>query len=88
MKCEPRGRSFSWCVDDLFHVAGHGAQVGSIHVGVDVDDRLNVVVAYGAQFGSGHDAGQIAEDLHGRLRAPGAPVEAAPSACLRGGSSR
>ena len=65
MKCEPRGRSFSWRGDDLFHGAGHAAQVGAFHVGVDVDDRLHVVVADGALLGAGDDGGQVAQHLHG-----------------------
>ena len=69
MKCEPRGRSF-WCsCDDLLHGAGHAAQVGAFHVGVDVDDRLDVVVADVALLGAGHDGGQVAQHLHWRGRA-------------------
>ena len=68
MKCEPRGRSFLCVVDDLLHCAGHGAQVGSIHVGKDIDDRLHVVVAYGAHLRAGLNGGEIAQDLHGPAR--------------------
>ena len=46
--------------DNLFNLARHCAQVGSIHVGIDIDDRLHVVVAYRAQLRAWGDGGQVA----------------------------
>ena len=40
------------------------AQVGSFDVGVDVDDRLNIVMADRALFHARHDAGKIRQHLH------------------------
>ena len=59
-------------LDDLVHRAGHGAQVGAVDVGVDVEHRLHVVVADRAELGAGLDGGQVAEHLHRRAerRAP------------------
>ena len=48
-KCEPRGKSFSWFMDDFLHGAGDRAQVSAFDVGVDVDDGLDIVVADGAE---------------------------------------
>ncbi len=51
--------------NDVLHGARHAAQVGSFNVGVDIDDRLDVVMADFALLGSGDDGGKIRQNLHG-----------------------
>src|ERR1035438_3075683 len=36
---------------------------GAIHVGIDINDWLDIVVADGAEFGSGGDGGHVAQNL-------------------------
>ena len=55
--------------DDPLHGVGHGPQVGPIHIRIDIDDRLDVVVAHRAQLGSRRDGGQVAQHLDRRLSA-------------------
>ena len=50
--------------DDFFHGAGHAAQVGAFHVGVNVDHRLHIVMADRALLGAGDDGGNITQHLY------------------------
>ena len=61
--------------DDLLHGAGDAAQIGALNVGVDIDHRLDVVMADLALLGSRDDGGKIRQNLH-RLGRPGAVVAA------------
>ncbi len=65
MKCEPRGRSLSVAFNDLIHGAGHGAEVGSVDIGEDVEHGLHIVVAHRAQLRAGLDGSEVSEHLHG-----------------------
>src|SRR6202034_3367894 len=48
-------------------LACHASEVGTFHVGVDVEHGLNIVVADGAELGAGYQGSDVAEDLD-RLR--------------------
>ena len=50
--------------DDLLHGAGDAAQIGPFNVRVDIDDRLDVVMADFALLGTGDDGGEIRQNLH------------------------
>jgi len=48
---------------------GDRAEVGSVHVGVDVDDRLHIIVADRAHLRTRRNGGQAAQDVVRRGRA-------------------
>ena len=50
--------------NDPLHGAGHTAQVGSIHIRVNIQNRLHIVVAHGAEFRAGRDGRQVAQNLN------------------------
>ena len=70
MKLRAARQVFLMAGDDLLHGAGYAAQVGAFNVGVDVDDRLHVVMADFALLGAGVDGGEIARTCTG-LRSAG-----------------
>ena len=56
-------------LDDGLHGPRDRAQVGSVYVGVDVEHRLDVVVAHRAQFRTWDDGRQIAQHVDRQRRA-------------------
>src|SRR5450631_815867 len=57
--------------DNLLDLLIHAAKIAVHHVGINVDDRLNVVMAYRSQLRATRNGRQIAEYLHGRATTSG-----------------
>ncbi len=64
----PRGSSGRSESTHALHVGRHAAQVASLHVGVDLEHRLHVVVAHDRLGDAAVQAGDVAQELRLLLR--------------------